>query len=66
MTPPSIPRATNMKSAMRELCAFAHTKDKGWAAGLQIVAPRQRDHLVLRAACAYERARPWNDRWPTL
>ena len=55
-----------MKSAMRELCAFAHTKDKGWAAGLQIVAPRQRDHLVLRAACAYERARPWNDRWPTL
>ena len=38
----------------------------GLAAGLQIVAPRQRDDLVLQAAYAYERARPWNDRWPTL
>jgi aspartyl-tRNA(Asn)/glutamyl-tRNA(Gln) amidotransferase subunit A len=38
----------------------------GLPVGLQIVAPRYRDDLVLQAAHAYEQARPWNDRWPTL
>jgi aspartyl-tRNA(Asn)/glutamyl-tRNA(Gln) amidotransferase subunit A len=33
-------------------------------AGLQIVGPRHRDDLVLRAAHAYETARPWADHWP--
>jgi aspartyl-tRNA(Asn)/glutamyl-tRNA(Gln) amidotransferase subunit A len=37
----------------------------GLPAGLQIVAPRHRDDLVLRAALAYERERPWHPRWPT-
>jgi len=32
--------------------------------GLQIVAPRHREDLVLQAAHAYEQVRPWNDRWP--
>jgi len=40
--------------------------DLGLPAGLQIVAPRHRDDLVLQAAYAYEQAAPWNHRWPTL
>jgi Asp-tRNA(Asn)/Glu-tRNA(Gln) amidotransferase A subunit family amidase len=40
--------------------------DAGLPAGLQIIAPRHRDELVLQAAHAYEQARPWNDRWPAL
>jgi aspartyl-tRNA(Asn)/glutamyl-tRNA(Gln) amidotransferase subunit A len=35
-------------------------------AGLQIIAPRHRDDLVLLAARAYEKIRPWNDNWPRL
>lgn len=38
----------------------------GLPCGLQIVAERHRDDLVLQAAYAYEQARPWNDRWPRL
>jgi len=38
----------------------------GLPAGLQIIAPRHREDLVLRAALAYEKARPWNDHWPKL
>jgi Asp-tRNA(Asn)/Glu-tRNA(Gln) amidotransferase A subunit family amidase len=38
----------------------------GLPTGLQIIAPRHRDDLVLQAAAAYEKARPWNDRWPAL
>ena len=43
----------------------------GWTsanlpAGLQIVAPRHRDALVLQAAYAYETARPWDNRRPEL
>ena len=34
--------------------------------GLQIVAERHRDDLVMQAAYAYEQARPWNDRWPKI
>jgi aspartyl-tRNA(Asn)/glutamyl-tRNA(Gln) amidotransferase subunit A len=33
-------------------------------AGLQIIAPRHRDDLVLQVARAYEIARPWDSWWP--
>jgi Asp-tRNA(Asn)/Glu-tRNA(Gln) amidotransferase A subunit family amidase len=36
----------------------------GLPAGLQIVAPRHRDDLALRAARLFERARPWHPHWP--
>ena len=36
----------------------------GLPVGLQIVAPRHRDDLVLQAAWAFEQARPWRDVWP--
>ena len=36
----------------------------GLPCGLQIVAERHRDALVMQAACAYEQARPWNALWP--
>ncbi len=38
--------------------------DTGLPAGLQIVGPRHRDDLVIKAAYAYEQACPWNDQWP--
>jgi aspartyl-tRNA(Asn)/glutamyl-tRNA(Gln) amidotransferase subunit A len=34
--------------------------------GLQIVAPRHRDDLVLQASYAYEQARPWMHEWPLV
>lgn len=37
---------------------------KGLPIGLQIVGPRHRDDLVLRAARAFERERPWHPDWP--
>jgi aspartyl-tRNA(Asn)/glutamyl-tRNA(Gln) amidotransferase subunit A len=40
--------------------------DTGLPVGLQIVAPRHRDDLVLQASWAFEQARPWADRWPVL
>jgi aspartyl-tRNA(Asn)/glutamyl-tRNA(Gln) amidotransferase subunit A len=36
----------------------------GLPIGLQIVGPRHRDDLVLRAARAFERERPWHPDWP--
>jgi aspartyl-tRNA(Asn)/glutamyl-tRNA(Gln) amidotransferase subunit A len=39
--------------------------DAGLPAGLQIVAERHRDELVLQAARAYEKVRPCNE-WPQL
>jgi Asp-tRNA(Asn)/Glu-tRNA(Gln) amidotransferase A subunit family amidase len=43
----------------------------GWTAdglplGLQIVGRRFEDATVLRAAAAFEKARPWANRWPDL
>jgi aspartyl-tRNA(Asn)/glutamyl-tRNA(Gln) amidotransferase subunit A len=35
-------------------------------AGLQIIAPRHQDSLVLQAAYAYEKAMPWDNQWPSL
>ncbi len=40
--------------------------ESGMPTGLQIVGPRLRDDLVLQASRAYERVRPWNDRWPAM
>lgn len=36
----------------------------GLPVGLQIVGPHHRDDLVLRAARAFERERPWHPEWP--
>ncbi len=38
----------------------------GMPAGLQIVAPRQRDDLVLQAARAFEKVKPWDSNRPPL
>lgn len=40
--------------------------DSGLPAGLQIVAERYREDLVLQASYAYEQARPWNNKWPEI
>ncbi|MGH8014405.1 MAG: amidase [Candidatus Binataceae bacterium] len=40
--------------------------DSGLPCGLQIVADRHHDHLVMQAAYAYEQARPWNNHWARL
>jgi Asp-tRNA(Asn)/Glu-tRNA(Gln) amidotransferase A subunit family amidase len=37
---------------------------RGLPVGLQIVGPRHREDLVLRAALAFERERPWHPDWP--
>lgn len=38
----------------------------GLPMGMQIVGPRHRDDLVLQAAAAFERERPWHPNWPNL
>jgi aspartyl-tRNA(Asn)/glutamyl-tRNA(Gln) amidotransferase subunit A len=38
----------------------------GLPVGLQIVAARNRDDLVLRASSAFEAAKPWAHEWPSL
>ena len=38
----------------------------GLPIGMQIVGPRHRDDLVLRAARDFERERPWHPEWPTV
>jgi Asp-tRNA(Asn)/Glu-tRNA(Gln) amidotransferase A subunit family amidase len=38
----------------------------GMPCGLQIVAERHREDLVLQASYAYEQARPWNAKWPEV
>jgi Asp-tRNA(Asn)/Glu-tRNA(Gln) amidotransferase A subunit family amidase len=40
--------------------------DAGLPCGLQIVAERHREDLVLQASYAYEQARPWNNQWPRI
>jgi len=37
---------------------------RGLPMGMQIIGPRHRDDLVLRAARAFERERPWHPHWP--
>lgn len=44
----------------------AGLSDAGLPVGLQIVGPRHRDDLVLRAARLFERARPWHPNWPDV
>jgi Asp-tRNA(Asn)/Glu-tRNA(Gln) amidotransferase A subunit family amidase len=38
---------------------------RGLPMGMQIVGPRHRDDVVLQAARAFERERPWHPHWPT-
>lgn len=38
----------------------------GLPVGMQIAGPHLGDELVLRASAAFEQARPWSDRWPSL
>ena len=44
----------------------AGISEAGLPVGLQIVAPRHRDDLVLQASWAFEQARPWSAEWPTV
>ncbi len=44
----------------------AGLSDAGLPVGLQIVGPRHRDDLVLRAARLFERGRRWHPNWPEL
>ena len=43
----------------------AGLSDAGLPVGMQIVGPRHRDDVVLQAARAFERERPWHPEWPT-
>jgi aspartyl-tRNA(Asn)/glutamyl-tRNA(Gln) amidotransferase subunit A len=38
----------------------------GLPIGMQLVGPRHRDDLVLQAARAFERERPWHPEWPEV
>ncbi len=40
--------------------------DEGLPVGLQLVAPRLREDLLLQVAREYEEARPWGQRWPKV
>jgi len=40
--------------------------DNGLPCGMQIIAERHRDDLVLQAAYAFEQGHPWNDCWPAI
>ncbi len=40
--------------------------EDGLPVGLQLVGRRLEEPLVLRAAAAFERARPWANMWPTI
>jgi aspartyl-tRNA(Asn)/glutamyl-tRNA(Gln) amidotransferase subunit A len=44
----------------------AGLSENGLPLGLQIVGPRHRDDLVLQAARAFERERPWAQDWPQI
>jgi len=44
----------------------AGLSEAGLPVGLQIVGPRHRDDLVMRAARLFERARPWHPDWPEI
>ena len=40
--------------------------DDGLPVGLQIIGRHLDDPLVLRASAAFEAARPWKHRWPSI
>lgn len=44
----------------------AGLSEAGLPVGLQIVGPRHRDDLVMRAARLFEQARPWHPDWPEV
>ena len=40
--------------------------DEKLPVGLQLIAPRLREDLLLQVSHQYEQARPWNKDWPTI
>lgn len=40
--------------------------DEGLPVGLQIIGRHLADPMVLKASVAFEKARPWQDRWPPI
>ena len=44
----------------------AGMSDDGLPVGLQLVAPRLREDLLLQVSRQYEVARPWKDAWPSV
>lgn len=44
----------------------AGLSDDGLPVGLQLVAPRLREDVLLQVSRQYEVARPWKDAWPTV
>ena len=62
-TPYTYPFNMTQQPAASVPCVFTAS---GLPVGLQIVGPRHRDALVLRAARAYEAATAWTDAVPTL
>lgn len=62
-TPFTYPFNMTGQPAISVPCGFT---EAGLPIGLQIVAARHKDDLVLRAAYAYQTARPLTDRRPTL
>ncbi len=62
-TPFTYPFNLTQQPACSIPCGFT---EAGLPVGLQIVGPRYREDLVLRAARAFEAAHPWQDRRPTL
>jgi len=44
----------------------AGLSDDGLPVGLQLVAPRLREDLLLQVAHQYEQIRPWHHQWPAL
>jgi aspartyl-tRNA(Asn)/glutamyl-tRNA(Gln) amidotransferase subunit A len=62
---PSFTCIANMTGQPAASLPCGWTND-GLPAGVQIIGRHLADHDVLTAAAAFERARPWKDRWPTL
>lgn len=62
-TPFSYPFNITQQPAISVPCGFT---EAGLPVGLQIVGPKHRDGLVLRAAYAYQAANPLTDRLPPL
>ena len=64
--PPTSQRGPMLAAELRAILETLGLSQAGLPVGLQIVGPRHRDDLVLQAAHAFERARPWAECWPSL
>ena len=43
-----------------------HQTSEGLPIGVQLVAPHDREDLLIAVAAQLEQARPWADRWPPI